>query len=318
MTTTKFMINLAQGVCELEGDREFVEGHIETLKELYQKFVDNSVLVANTVKKGPSIDTKGKPATSGEADDSGDSAKHDISAEEIKNLIGPLDLRESEIEYVTALAYYLTISKQRATASLAEIEECYRLIGRPVPQINKAVQNAAYKNKWLEKHKDGGIILTRVGRNFIEHPETTRGSKSTKGVRVEENGDSKRKSSASAPTLKVKGDLDLYGTTGHVAFKEFCESKGITEKTSNAEKFAVSAYYLTQHVGQPTFDEHDIYTCFDHMRWVPPSFIRNNLINHKNQFGYYTMDEGKFAVTLKLKIFVERELVKGPQEEASL
>ncbi|HEY3295538.1 MAG TPA: hypothetical protein VGL38_08865 [bacterium] len=307
MPESRFSLDLGKGTFEVTGSEEFIERHLPDLKDLASKVIE-------VMKQNPQTSGAPAPAMGINArqqlrySDDLSSAPSELLVDELKAFLDALELRESEIEYTTAIVYYLREKLGRDTVEFDDIEECYRLVGRPVPRIDKSVHNAAYRYKFLNRDKDGNVAITRVGRNFIEHPETARGAKPSKGTKSDDNGDTRKKSSSSAPSPKVKGDLDLFGTAGHIPFKGFCESKSINEKSSNADKFAVSAYYLTQQIGQPTFDENDIYTCFDHMRWAPPSYIRNNLINHKNQFGYYSMEEGRFAVTLKLKIRVEREL----------
>ncbi len=305
---TKLKIDLSRGLIEMEGNEDFVQRNLQDVKE---------ILTGLASRPSPNRGTPVEDvATSNDAPEPQQllpgfdsmrprSVTQEITSEELMRFLEPLRLNDSEMEYVTAFVYYLLVKLTWPRIEYKDIEECYRLIERPVPLINKAVNNASFRKKWLDMDKVKGVTITREGRNRIEHPELP-SSHSRGSGKVVNNGNQARKVKAPAPIPKPNGDLDLWGTSGKQPFKEFANGKSITK---THEKVAVSAYYLTQILNQESFDERDIFTCFEHMKWPSPSFMRNNIINHKNQFGFYSpATDGRFVATLKLKKFVEHEI----------
>jgi hypothetical protein len=305
---TKVRIDLSRGLVEMEGDEEFVQRSLQDVKEILSGLMNKTrpmpITIVDDAEAGDTVDVQ-QQLIPGFEPTMPRSVALEITSEELRTFIEPLGLADSEIDHVTAFSYYLAIKRGWQKVSYDDLEECYRLIGRPVPQISKAVNNASFKKRYLSNDRAKGILVTREGRNFIEHPES-RAAARRRTNKSGERESTNKKGMPTAPVPRIKGDLDLYGTKGNTPFKDFSDGK---HPNSNVEKVAIVAYYITQVLGQDTFDEGDVFTCFEHMKWKPMLFLRNNIINHKNQHGYYSFAEsGGFQITLRLKNFVEHTL----------
>jgi hypothetical protein len=312
---TKMKIDLSRGIIELECEQEAFQ---EYLKEVREFVMDVSA-------KRPKAES-GSEVVEPDSDQtdqlqllptpSGDQPKRvavEVTSQELREFIGALALHESEMEHVVAFAYYLIEKRGWTSVSQKDLEECYRLYGRPVPRVDKAIANASFRHSWLVKEKNGNATLTREGKNFIEFPgkrgERTGGA--TNGTKRESNGSptTKGKASTGPKDLKPRGDLDLFGGEGRESFVEFAAQKNPKE---NRDRIAVAAYYLLYKLGQDTFTEQDIYTCFVTAEWKSPEYLRNNIINHKNQHAYYSFTDDKtgFKGTMRLKNYVEFDMAK--------
>lgn len=302
---TKLKIDLSRGVIEMEGDEAFVEKNLKEVKDLLYGMnrtrADKEEIV---VPDNDDRDDRTLPLLTGANEFTPKSRLMELTSSALNEFLEPLNLKDSEMEYVTALTYYLKEREKWPVVTFEDLNRCYRLIKRPVPNLIKAVDNAGSKRSWLRRDRKEGILLTREGINFIEFPDQRASSGVSNGARRKEG--SARSGTSTPPPVRVKGDLDIYGKSGQLSFKEF--SKSLT-RDDNISRIAVAAYYLTELIHLNSFDADDIFTVFDHMRWKPPTYLKNNLYNHAKSHGFYTTSEdGKFQGTLKLKIFVEHEI----------
>jgi hypothetical protein len=313
---TKMKIDLSRGVIELECEQEAFQ---EYLKEVREFVMDISA-------KRPSAEQTSDTTESGNTDipvqlqllptSATDQQKRvavELTSQELREFVGALALRESEMEYVLAFTYYLIERRGWIVVSQKDLEECYRLYGRPVPRVDKAVGNAAYRYSWLVRDKNGGVALTREGKNYIEFPDnrTNKSTKSLNGSKRESNGagTAKARVGSGPKDLKPCGDLNLYGGEGRESFVQFSEQKAPKD---NKDRIAIAAYYLLYKLGQESFTDQDIYTCFVTANWKSPEYLRNNIINHKNQYAFYifTDDKSGFKGTMRLKNYVEFDMAR--------
>jgi hypothetical protein len=313
---TRMKIDLSRGVIELECEQEAFQ---EYLKEVREFVMDVSAKrpvaeapTSTDEQPGRDIPTQLQLLTTPPTDQPKRVAV-ELTSQELREFVGALALHESEMEYVLAFTYYLIEKKGWVAVSQKDIEECYRLYQRPVPRVDKAIGNAAYRYSWLIREKNGEVKLTREGKNFVEYPENrnTPTGKSQTAAKNEgkKSGTTKAKSGAGPKDIKPRGDLDLYGGDGRESFVDFANQK---EPGDNKDRIAVAAYYLLHKLGQDSFTEQDIYTCFVTAGWKSPDYLRNNIINHKNQHAYYVFTDDKvgFKGTMRLKSYIEFDMKK--------
>lgn len=305
---TLFKVTLPDGTAlELSGPQDYVERNKPSYEEI-QNLLKATQQLGSRGKATSLLGTTNMRETGAVRSPAEDCKEGEYTGEEIKEFLAQNRIKSSPQILVAAFCYFLQVIKRRVTVGYTDLEECFVLAGLQMPDVKKAVGNCERRFRLVERDKDGQITITRIGRNWIEDPnrkdpaQVSRNAKKVPPSGANGANANKRKPS-SIP--KVKGNMNLFGGDSAEPFKDFVSSK---KAQSNVEKFALAAYYTTQILGHSAFDESDVYTCFSHMGWKSPEYIRNNIINHKNMYGYYEMGKDGFKVTMKLKNFVEHDL----------
>jgi len=154
MTEQNYKIRIKFGEAEIEadGDKEFVEKHIEELKKE----------ILGIIKELPSKEKSAIPETQKEGSDF-----EGLSLAEFYKKRNP----KTDIERVVTVAYYLCFcsSEKKAEFSNKEINEATEKIGYKITNIAQILKEASKgKKAYLVKGKRGLWRITKEGKRFVE------------------------------------------------------------------------------------------------------------------------------------------------------
>ena len=197
----RFMINVREGLVELEGKESFVDKHLEKFEEIFKIAVKQAIsrgleqslaLNVQSVQAGLADRAvqHGEMTTSvieqslahSQKSDSGKHAArpaltiHPIPVD-LKATEGKIGLREfyaekkpiNHYEKTAVFVYYLTKFNNQEQIKFGEILSCYEEVNEKKPSIADIVKNSIRYKGWLEQGSEKySARLTISGENFVK------------------------------------------------------------------------------------------------------------------------------------------------------
>jgi len=228
-------------------------------------------------------------------------AGHSEGVADLRAFLSRVDVRNVHTEMVTAVVYYYVELRKRPSVTISDLWAAYRQQGWDYMPVFKAVERAARRNKWLMRAGKNVVVLTEEGKGYVD--DLLRG---IRPVTHRRRGKGQGRGAGEMETLVKRDSLDLLGGNGRESFRTLVERIDVK---SARQRVAMCVWYLTRIVRQQTFDEHDVFTMFDHVGWPLPKSVRNSIVNDARYYDLYARTtDGKFRAKDNLVLYVEREI----------
>jgi hypothetical protein len=191
----KFKINVKEGIVELEGNKNFVDKHLDKLEEIFKSAIRDTIaqgiehnsasknassLLGSNIEKGFETSTHQVIKTH-----SNNNAKH-ITKQSLTLPPIPVDLKTNgnkiglrefyaekkpvnHYEKTLVFVYYITKFNRQAEVKYGEILSCYEEVDEKKPSITDIVKNSIRYKGWLEQGSDKFTTrLTISGENLVK------------------------------------------------------------------------------------------------------------------------------------------------------
>ena len=190
----KFKINVKEGIVELEGNKNFVDKHLDKFEEIFKSAIRDTIaqgiehnlanknaspLLGSNIEKGFGTYTHQVIKTHN------NNAKH-ITKQSLTLPPIPVDLKANgnkiglrefyaekkpvnHYEKTLVFVYYITKFNRQAEVKYGEILSCYEEVDEKKPSIIDIIKNSVRYKGWLEQ--GSGKFITRLtisGENFVK------------------------------------------------------------------------------------------------------------------------------------------------------
>ena len=191
----KFKINVKEGIVELEGNKNFVDKHLDKFEEIFKSAIRDTIaqgiehnlatknaspLLGSNIEKG--IDTSTHQVIKTH---NNNNTKH-ITKQSLTLPPIPVDLKANgnkiglrefyaekkpvnHYEKTLVFVYYITKFNRKAEVKFGEILSCYEEVDEKKPSITDIIKNSIRYKGWLEQGSDKFTTrLTISGENLVK------------------------------------------------------------------------------------------------------------------------------------------------------
>jgi hypothetical protein len=190
----KFKINVKEGIVELEGNKNFVDKHLDKFEEIFKSAIRDTIaqgiehnlaskkdspLIGSNTEKGFNTSTHRVIKTHN------NNTKH-ITKQSLTLPPIPVDLKANgnkiglrefyaekkpvnHYEKALVFVYYITKFNKQAEVKYGEILSCYEEVDEKKPSITDIVKNSIRYKGWLEQGSDKfNARMTISGENLVK------------------------------------------------------------------------------------------------------------------------------------------------------
>lgn len=191
----KFKINVKEGIVELEGNKNFVDKHLDKFEEIFKSAIRDTIaqgiehnlaskkaspLIGSNTEKGFDTSTHHVIKTHN------NNTKQHITKQSLTLPPIPVDLKTNgnkiglrefyaekkpvnHYEKALVFVYYITKFNKQAEVKYGEILSCYEEVNEKKPSITDIVKNSIRYKGWLEQGSDKFTArLTISGENLVK------------------------------------------------------------------------------------------------------------------------------------------------------
>lgn len=190
----KFKINVKEGIVELEGNKNFVDKHLDKFEEIFKSAIRDTIaqgiehnlaskkaspLIESNTEKG--FDTSTHHVIKTHNNNTKHITKQSLTLPpipvDLKTNGNKIGLREfyaekkpvNHYEKALVFVYYITKFNKQAEVKYGEILSCYEEVNEKKPSITDIVKNSIRYKGWLEQGSDKFTArLTISGENLVK------------------------------------------------------------------------------------------------------------------------------------------------------
>jgi hypothetical protein len=186
----KFKINVKEGIVELEGNKNFVDKHLDKFEEIFKSAIRDTIaqgiehnlaskkaspLIESNTEKG--FDTSTHHVIKTHNNNTKHITKQSLTLPPIPVDLKANGLREfyaekkpvNHYEKALVFVYYITKFNKQAEVKYGEILSCYEEVNEKKPSITDIVKNSIRYKGWLEQGSDKFTArLTISGENLVK------------------------------------------------------------------------------------------------------------------------------------------------------
>jgi hypothetical protein len=190
----KFKINVKEGIVELEGNKNFVDKHLDKFEEIFKSAIRDTItqgiehnlaskkaspLIESNTEKG--FDTSTHHVIKTHNNNTKHITKQSLTLPpipvDLKANGNKIGLREfyaekkpvNHYEKALVFVYYITKFNKQAEVKYGEILSCYEEVDEKKPSITDIVKNSIRYKGWLEQGSDKFTArLTISGENLVK------------------------------------------------------------------------------------------------------------------------------------------------------
>jgi hypothetical protein len=190
----KFKINVKEGIVELEGNKNFVDKHLDKFEEIFKSAIRDTIaqgiehnlaskkaspLIGSNTEKG--FDTSMHHVIKTHNNNTKHITKQSLTLPpipvDLKTNGNKIGLREfyaekkpvNHYEKALVFVYYITKFNKQAEVKYGEILSCYEEVNEKKPSITDIVKNSIRYKGWLEQGSDKFTArLTISGENLVK------------------------------------------------------------------------------------------------------------------------------------------------------
>lgn len=190
----KFKINVKEGIVELEGNKNFVDKHLDKFEEIFKSAIRDTIaqgiehnlaskkaspLIGSNTEKG--FDTSTHHVIKTHNNNTKHITKQSLTLPpipvDLKTNGNKIGLREfyaekkpvNHYEKALVFVYYITKFNKQAEVKYGEILSCYEEVNEKKPSITDIVKNSIRYKGWLEQGSDKFTArLTISGENLVK------------------------------------------------------------------------------------------------------------------------------------------------------
>jgi hypothetical protein len=190
----KFKINVKEGIVELEGNKNFVDKHLDKFEEIFKSAIRDTIaqgiehnlaskktspLIESNTEKG--FDTSTHHVIKTHNNNTKHITKQSLTLPpipvDLKANGNKIGLREfyaekkpvNHYEKTLVFVYYITKFNRKAEVKFGEILSCYEEVDEKKPSITDIIKNSIRYKGWLEQGSDKFTTrLTISGENLVK------------------------------------------------------------------------------------------------------------------------------------------------------